>query len=113
MDPVDEFARLRAQIKELEDRAATLRAQFLHPGARLRSNQHEVVVRRQTRRVFHRDLLPPAVLHDPLYWTETRSETVLVRALEKQVKSLKENEDIVLVEPFWPAPGINHLVTRG
>lgn len=67
MDPVDEFARLKAEIKRLQDRAEVLREGFLRPGARLRSNRFEVTVKRQKRRVFHKDRLPEAVLADPRY----------------------------------------------
>ena len=41
MDPVDEFAKLRAEIQVLEGRAAVLRDSFLRPGVRLRSNGFE------------------------------------------------------------------------
>ena len=112
MDPVEEFAGLKARIKAMEDRAAVLRASFLRPGARLSSNQHEVIVRRQVRQVLRKDLLPPEILDDPRYWSETVSEVVLVRALENSAKPLKDNDDIVLVEPFWPAPAATASVTR-
>lgn len=81
MDPVDEFARIRSEIKALEERAKALRAQFLEPGSRLRSNSHEVVIRHQTRRVFQRDLLPPEILNDPKYWVESSSAVVTVRPM--------------------------------
>lgn len=89
MDPVEEFARVKAQIKTPEDRAAILRAGFLSSGTRLRSNQHEVVVRRQSRRVFQKDLLPPAILDDPRYWSEIISETVSIRSLGLADKPVK------------------------
>lgn len=73
MDPVDEFARLRAEIKRLQDRAEVLRMGFLRPGARLRSNRFEVTVKRQRRRVFQKDRLPEVVLSDPRYWDERES----------------------------------------
>ena len=82
MDPVDEFARLKAEIKVLEDRAQLLREGFLRPGARRRSNQYEVVVKQQTRKLFLRDKLPAEVLNNPAYWGETVAEVVTVRALE-------------------------------
>ena len=43
MDPVEEFARLKDAIRALEDRAQALRASFLKPGARLRSNRSTTV----------------------------------------------------------------------
>jgi hypothetical protein len=49
MDPVDEFARLKAEIRRLQDRADVLRASFLQPAVRLRSNRFEVTVERQKR----------------------------------------------------------------
>jgi hypothetical protein len=93
MDPVDEFARLKAEIKRLQDRAEVLREGFLRPGARLRSNRFEVTVKRQKRRVFNKDRLPEAVLADPHYWDERESEVVTCRALDRT-----EDEDIVLIE---------------
>jgi hypothetical protein len=76
MDPVDEFARLRAEIKRLQDRADALRDGFLRPGVRLRSNRFEITIKRQKRRVFQKDRLPEAVLSDPRYWDERESEVV-------------------------------------
>lgn len=81
MDPVDEFARLRVEIRRLEDRAEVLRACLLQPGARLRSNLHEVVIKDQVRRIFQKDLLPPEVLRTPRYWRETRCQVVQVLEL--------------------------------
>lgn len=93
MDPVDEFARLKAEIKRLQDRAEVLREGFLRPGARLRSNRFEITVKRQKRRVFAKDRLPEAVLADPRYWEERESEVVTCRALDRRA-----DEDIVLIE---------------
>ena len=93
MDPVDEFARLKAEIRRLQDRAETLREGFLRPGARLRSNRFEITVKRQKRRVFAKDRLPEAVLADPRYWEERESEVVTCRALDRRA-----DEDIVLIE---------------
>jgi len=93
MDPVDEFAWLKAEIKRLQDRAEALREGFLRPGARLRSNRFEITVKRQTRRVFAKDRLPEAVLADPRYWDERESEVVTCRALDRSGE-----EDIVLIE---------------
>ena len=93
MDPVDEFARLKAEIKRLQDRAVVLREGFLRPGARLRSNRFEVTVKRMRRRVFAKDRLPEAVLADPRYWEERESEVVTCRALDRA-----EDEDLVLIE---------------
>ena len=81
MDPVDEFARLRVEIRALEARAEALRAELLRPGAWLRSNLHEVVIKDQVRRTFQRDLLPPEVLWSAGYWKESRCQVVQVLEL--------------------------------
>lgn len=88
MDPVDEFARIRAEIRKLKSREQELRQTFLQ-GGRLRSNSHEVVVKTQKRRVFLRDKLPAAVLQDPAFWEERETSVVSVRELE---------DDVVLIE---------------
>ena len=100
MDPVDLYAKLKSEIRALEDQAAALREALLRPGARLRSNQHEVTIRQQTRRVFQKDLLPSEVLNNPRYWAETSSAVVTVSPLAAQSKVLKDNDDVVLIERF-------------
>lgn len=95
MDPVDEFARLKAEIRRLQDRADALRAGFLQPGVRLRSNRFEVTVKRQKRRVFLKERLPGHVLADPQYWEERESEIVTCH----EISSFRAgDEDIVLIE---------------
>lgn len=95
MDPVDEFARLKADIRRLQDRADALRAGFLKPGARLRSNRFEVTVKRQKRHVFLKERLPEHVLADPQYWEERETEVVTCR----EISGLRTgDEDIVLIE---------------
>jgi hypothetical protein len=95
MDPVDEFARLKAEIRRLQDRAEVLREGFLKPGARLRSNRFEVTVKRQKRRLFLKERLPEAVLADPRYWEERESEIVTCR----EIATVRAgDEDIVLIE---------------
>jgi hypothetical protein len=95
MDPVDEFARLKAEIKRLQDRAEALREGFLRPGARLRSNRFEITVKRQKRRVFAKDRLPEAVLEDPRYWEERENEVVTCH----EISTFRAGDlDIVLVE---------------
>ncbi|MFM7446233.1 MAG: hypothetical protein ACKO2N_20450 [Tabrizicola sp.] len=95
MDPVDEFARLKAEIKWLQGRAEVLREGFLRPGARLRSNRFEVTVKRQKRRVFNKDRQPEAVLADPRYWEERESEVVTCREIATFGAG---DPDIVLIE---------------
>ena len=95
MDPVEEFARLKAEIKRLQDRAEVLREGFLRPGARLRSNRFEITVKRQKRRVFNKDRLPEVVLKDPRYWEERESEVVTCR----EIAHFRAGDpDLVLVE---------------
>ena len=95
MDPVDEFARLKAEIRRLQDRAEVRREGFLKPGARLRSNRFEVTVKRQKRRLFLKERLPEAVLADPRYWEERESEIVTCR----EIATVRAgDEDIVLIE---------------
>lgn len=81
MDAVEEYAQLKQQITRLQARADLLRDGFLQPGARLRSNQTEIVVQMQRRRVFLRDKLPAEILHDPIYWEQRHSPVVTVRPL--------------------------------
>jgi len=94
MDLVDEFAQVRAAIRALEDRAATLREALLTPGVRLRPNRNEVVVRRSIRRTFQKDLLPPELLNVARFWKDCEQVTVLVRPLQ--------DEDLQLTERFSP-----------
>ena len=89
MDPVDEFARLRAEIKRLEAREAVLRSAMLRPGARLRSNLHEVVIKDQVRQTFQKDLLPPEFLQSPRFWKESRCQVVTVRELTDEGPMLR------------------------
>jgi hypothetical protein len=93
MNPVDEYARLKEEIRRLQDRADVLRSGFLQPGARLRSNRFEVTIRRQKRRVFCKDRLPQAVLEDPRYWEERESDVVTCREI-----GLARDADVVLIE---------------
>jgi hypothetical protein len=95
MNPVDEFARLKAEIKRLQDRAEVLRDGFLRPGVCLRSNQFEVVVKRAKRRVFQKDRLPEAVLSDPQYWEEREIEVVTCREL---AGLRADDDDIIVIE---------------
>lgn len=103
MDPVEEFARLKTEIRLLEDRAQALRDGFLKPGARLRSNRLEVVIKHQKRRVFQKDRLPEQVLADPRYWEERVSPIVTVRPLEGRAEKDGEG-DLVVIEPFDLSP---------
>lgn len=99
MHPVDEYAGLKDQIKALEARVLELRAGFLIPNARLRSNQTEVVIRQLTRRVFQKDRLPPEILNNPRYWEETSNPSVVVNALITK-ENTPPHPEPVLIEPF-------------
>lgn len=94
MDPVDEYARLKSEVRRLQDRLEVLREGFFRPGARLRSNQYEVQVRRQKRRVFLKDRLPAEVLADPRLWEERENEVVTFRALGPQVGGWGEAREV-------------------
>ena len=95
MDPVDEFARLKAEIRHLQDRADALRDGFLRPGARLRSNRFEITIKRQKRRLFVKDRLPEAVLADPRYWDERASDVVTCNEI---ATAQAGDADIILIE---------------
>lgn len=96
MHPVDEYARLKAEIRVLQDRADQLRDGFLEPDAKLRSNQTEVVLKTQTRRLFLKERLPSDILQNPVYWEDRQSSVVTLRSLQPAA----EEEDILLLEPF-------------
>jgi hypothetical protein len=101
MDPVDEFARLRDEIADREARLKVLREAFLQPGARLRSNRFEVVVKTQNRRLFDRDKLPAAILDDARFWKVSTSQVVTVRALEGAPPGRATGtEDFEVIERF-------------
>lgn len=93
MDPVDEYARLKAEIRRLQDRAEALRDGFLRPNARLRSNRFEIMVKRTRRRVFVKDRLPETVLTNPRYWEDRESEVVTCREIASAV-----DDDLILIE---------------
>jgi hypothetical protein len=93
MNPVEEYARLKEEIRRLEGRVEVLRAGFLAPGARLRSNRFEITVRRQRRRVFVKDRLPAEILTDPRYWEERENEVVLCH----EISSFRAGEEDVIV----------------
>ncbi len=100
MDPVEEYAQLKQQITRLQARADQLRDGFLQPGARLRSNQTEIVVRMQTRRLFLKDKLPADILRNPAYWEQRRSPLVTIRALGAARHDVPDDDDLQLTEPF-------------
>lgn len=98
MHPVDEYAQLKQQITRLQARADALRDGFLQPHARLRSNQAEITVRMQLRKLFLKDRLPVEILHNPAYWQERISAVVTLQLFENGADDLK------LTEPFGSLP---------
>lgn len=95
MNAIDEYVALRERIRMMQDRAEVLREGFLRPNARLRSNQAEVLVKLQNRRVFLRDRLPQTILADPTYWEERQTAVVTTRSLV-----VEDEDDLQLTEPF-------------
>jgi hypothetical protein len=59
MDPVEEYAQLKAVIRAMEGRAQILREEFLKPGARLQSDRYQIVV---TNRVGPATAVTPAIV---------------------------------------------------
>ena len=100
MDPVDRFAKLKDTIRGVEEEAAALREIFLRPGAKRRSNQFEVTVRQQTRRLFQKDLLPLHILNELKYWSEATNTILLVRLLNGPVQPRRSETEPVLIERF-------------
>lgn len=100
MDPVDAYAKIKSDNRALEEEAAEMRANFLPLGARLRSNQHEVVIKQQTRRLFQKDLLAPVILNDPRYWSGSTSEVVTVKSPENCIKPLNKKDYFAITERF-------------
>ena len=81
MDPVDEFARLEAEIRRLQDHEGALRAVYLKPGVRLRSSLFQVTVKRQKRHEFLKERLPEHVLDYPQDSEERETEVVTCNEL--------------------------------
>ena len=58
----------------------------------MRFNPHQVVIKEQVRRTFHKGLLPMGFLTSPRFWNQSRLQTVLVRYLT--------DDGLVLIAPF-------------
>ncbi|MBE2275794.1 MAG: hypothetical protein IAE87_05800 [Rhodobacteraceae bacterium] len=114
MDPVEEFARLKAEVRRMEERLAVLQAGFRSPFARRRSDLHEVVLRVQSQNVFVKERLPDAILADPAFWERRTTAILTVRPVREPmvlhpvvsppatsatapVQALAAREDIVLI----------------
>ena len=91
MDPVEEFAEIRAQIKALKTREEALRSLFISDDIRRKSNSHEVVIRETKRRIFLKDKLPAEILDDPQYWEERSSKIVTIKSL----RAKSDNIDLI------------------
>ena len=93
MDPLEEFYKIKAEIKQLRGRYQELRSKFLSGETDLRSNRFEVVVKTQNRRTFLRDKLPAQILEDESYWKT--SETKIVQIKDLAGKSDVDDIDLI------------------
>ena len=91
MDPVEEYAQLKQQITRLQARFDRLRDSFLQPGARLHSNQTEIVVRLQTSRFFLKDKLPAEILHNPAFLYKLTINKIIIY---QQIKTHTKNKPL-------------------
>ena len=100
--PADELADIRAAIARLKAREAALRAAFLRdPVAPLSGAEYEVVIRRQARRVFLRERLPPAILARPDLWETRHAQQITLRKRRaSRVPDRAPDEDFEPFEPF-------------
>ncbi len=85
MDPVEEFARLTAEMRRMEERLAVLQAGFRSPFSRRRSDRHEVVLRMQSQAVFVKERLPQTILADPTFWDRQTTAVLTVRPLREPI----------------------------
>ena len=80
----DALGDVRAEIRVLRAREATLRQALIEarPNGPVAGQRYEVFIRENQRRVFDRDSLPKAILHDDRFWMTRVSQTVVTRALD-------------------------------
>ena len=102
MNSVDEFARLKAEIRDRELRVKAMRDAFLRGNCSLRSNQFEVVITQQKRRRLDTGALPQSILENPDYWRESSCVVVSVKpiAAPPQRHRTPPEDDFDLIEPF-------------
>ena len=76
----DALGSVRAEIAALKAREEGVRRAILVSPVRETGREFDVFVRRSTQRRINKDALPAAILNDPRYWTERRTETVITRS---------------------------------
>ena len=79
----DELAGIRSEINALKVREQMLRDVVLSDPDSHAGQNHEVVVKKQKRRVLLRDRLPAHILENPAYWEEREVPHVTLREREK------------------------------
>lgn len=98
--PADELSLIRAEMRRLRTREQELRDGFVSGDLPSIGSIARIEVRHQQRRVFQRDLLPPAVLRDDRYWTTRVSPVVTLTEREDHWVEEVDPDDIVVIEPF-------------
>lgn len=82
-DIADELAGIRSEINALKVREQMLREVILSDPDSHAGQRHEVVVKKQKRRVLLRDRLPAHILNNPAYWEEREVPQVSVRQRDR------------------------------
>ena len=85
----DELADVRAEIRTLKAREQELRDMVLHDPGKCRGVTHEVVIKRQKRRVFLRDKLPPHIIQNPEFWEDREAKYVTLRKREAMMADVR------------------------
>ncbi|MEZ5716816.1 MAG: hypothetical protein R3D85_17695 [Paracoccaceae bacterium] len=110
LHPADELGEIRARIRALQAREADLRQALLDDPGLVRGERFQADIRRQTRRVFLRDRLPPDILNRADLWEQRDSPVVSLRprgpaapapARAAPTKAaLTDDDDFAVIEPF-------------
>lgn len=79
----DELAGIRSEINALKVREQMLRDVVLSDPDSHAGQNHEVVIKKQKRRVLLRDRLPAHILKNPAYWEEREVPQVTLREREQ------------------------------
>lgn len=95
----DELAGIRSEINALKIREQMLREVVLSDPDSHAGQRHEVVVKKQKRRVLLRDRLPAHILNNPAYWEEREIRHVTVRE-----RDLSDVVDLSLRRVFTASP---------
>lgn len=100
-DLADALGAVRAEIKALKAREATLRAALLEtrPNGPVEGHRFAVSVRESTRRSIDTNALPDAIQRDDRFWKISTTRTVITKPLSRAAPRPKE-EDIELIEPW-------------